>query len=150
MRIEGTIASSAAVSDQALTAESAAVSQTRDAIGHEATHQQTFTNPDATTIASEQRAVGPRLLSSAVNAIERLLGDVDNSLALRIHKVGRKLTVRVVNRESNEVVREVSSAEFLGMLDSVEGNLTSSGGEPAERLAAARRWIAGLFVNERQ
>ena len=133
MRIEGTIAVTAAVSDQLLTVDAAVSSQARDRVNQDVERQQALVSSDPVAIATEQRAVGPKLLSSAVEAIERFLEEMDDgSVALRIKLDGKRLVVRVVDRKTGKVVRELPAARFLQLV------------------AAQDRRIAGLFVDENQ
>ncbi len=133
MRIEGTIAVTAAVSDQMLTVDAAVSSQARDRINQDAERQQALASANPVAIATEQQAVGPKLLSSAVEAIERFLEEMDDgSVALRIKLDGKRLVVRVVDRKTGKVVRELPAPHFLRLL------------------AAQDQRIAGLFVDEHQ
>ncbi len=133
MRIEGTIAVTAAVSDQMLTVDAAVSSQARDRVNQDVERQQALASPNPVAIATEQRAVGPKLLSSAVEAIERFLEEMDDgSVALRIKLDGKRLVVRVVDRKTGKVVRELPASTFLQLL------------------AAQDKRIAGLFVDEHQ
>jgi len=129
MKIEGTIATAAAVSNQALAAEAPALQRDRANIA--AARAQMATSPDANTLAAGQRAVGAKLLSTAVESVERMLGEMDENLRLRIRREGRRLVVVVYNGKTGEMLREIPAERFIDMMDTFE------------------KQISGLFVDER-
>ncbi|MBM3269574.1 MAG: flagellar protein FlaG [Candidatus Sericytochromatia bacterium] len=130
MKIEGTLAVSAAVSNQALATEGQAVQRERTNV--ENARIQTASNPDANAVAGAQRAVGAKMLSTAVESVERMLGEMDENLRLRIRRDGRRLVVVVYNSKTGETMREIPADRFIDMMDTFE------------------KQISGLFVDERQ
>ncbi len=130
MKIEGTLAVSAAVSNQALAVEGQSVQRERTNV--ENARIQTATNPDANVVAGVQRAVGAKMLSTAVETVERMLGEMDENVRLRIRRDGRRLVVVVYNSKTGEMMREIPADRFIDMMDAFE------------------KQISGLFVDERQ
>ncbi|MBI6547180.1 MAG: flagellar protein FlaG [Cyanobacteria bacterium NC_groundwater_1444_Ag_S-0.65um_54_12] len=131
MKIEGTIAASAVASNQALALE-ATSGALRERSSLDTLREQALTTPDAALIASEQRVVGTKLLSSALEAVERLLGELNDQLTLQIHKDGKRLLVRILQRKTGEQLREMSAEQFLDMVESLG------------------KQVAGFFVDARQ
>jgi len=130
MKIEGTIAASAVATNQALATEGQAVQRERTNV--EQARMQSATQPDANVIGAAQRAVGSKILSVAVESVERMLNEMDQDVRLRIRRDGRRLLVVVVNSQTGEVMREIPADRFIDMMDTFE------------------KQISGLFVDEHQ
>jgi uncharacterized FlaG/YvyC family protein len=130
MKIEGAFAAAAAVSTQALASESPALQRDRAQV--ETARIQSANPGDANAVSGAQRAVGARLLSTAVESVERLLGELDDKVRIRVQADGRRLVVVVFDHESGRTLRELPAERFIDMVDAFE------------------RQLAGLFIDERQ
>lgn len=80
----------------------------------------------------EQKEVGSKLLASAVDQIDKMLAQFDDSLRISIHEETKSVLVRIVNDKTGEVIREIPSEKFLDMV------------------ASFQKQLAGLFVDERK
>lgn len=131
MKIEGAIAASAAISTNVLTTEGATGLQ-RERTNVESARQQAHDNPSGATIATAQRAVGAKLLSTAVESVEKMLNELNENLSLKIFKDGKRMVVKVIDTATGETKREIPADHFLDMMDTFE------------------KQISGLFVDEQQ
>lgn len=130
MKIEGTIAASAVATNQALATEGQAVQRERANVDQ--ARQQAAASPNANQIAAGQRAVGAKLLSTAVESVEKMLGEMDHNVQLRIRRDGRRLLVVILNKQTGETMREIPADKFIDMMNTFE------------------KQISGLFVDEHQ
>lgn len=132
MRIEGTIAQTFAVSDQMMTVDAAVSTQARERANLDVTRQQAMISPDAAVVSADERAVGPKLLSTAVGTIDQILSEMDEDVSLRLRKDAKGLVVRAIDRKTGKLMREIPESIFMEML----------------ALGGSR--VAGLLVDERQ
>ncbi len=130
MKIEGTIAASAVASNQAISIEGQAVGRERANVDQ--ARAQAASAPNANQIAAGQRAVGAKLLSTAVESVEKMLSEMDQNVSLRIKRDGRRLLVVILNKQTGEPMREIPADKFIDMMNTFE------------------KQISGLFVDEHQ
>ena len=130
MKIEGTIAASAVASNQAISIEWQAVGRERANVDQ--ARAQAASAPNANQIAAGQRAVGAKLLSTAVESVEKMLSEMDQNVSLRIKRDGRRLLVVILNKQTGEPMREIPADKFIDMMNTFE------------------KQISGLFVDEHQ
>lgn len=82
--------------------------------------------------AQDEHEVGTKMLSNAVNQIDKILSSFDDSLRISVHEGTKRVMVRIVNDNTGEVLREFPPEKFLDMV------------------ASFQKQLAGLFVDERK
>lgn len=110
MRIEGVIAS-AGMASQHVNPSDSQVQRERAqvaAVPNEAVQ--------AAKQGDDSQAVGQQMLSSAVDQIEQILNNFNESMEFKVHKDTKTTIVTLVNKQTGEVIREFPSEKFLDLV----------------------------------
>lgn len=107
--------------------DSAKAGATQTAAGN-ATTTNTITEQAVTAVNDTQKSENndPNALNSAVNKVQEFVGPVASSIEFSIDEDSGKTVVKVVDKETDEVIRQIPSEEMLELakaLDKLQGIL---------------------------
>ena len=76
--------------------------------------------PSARPIAKSQSTPDAALIIQTVDKANSMTRQSDTSLHYQVHEASNVITVKVVNNDTGQVIREVPSEKFLDMMEKLE------------------------------
>ncbi|MCM8596750.1 flagellar protein FlaG [Accumulibacter sp.] len=86
--------------------------------------EQALRSPDSPQAAAAEAAVDRRQLEVATKSVRDFVEPINSNLEFSINADTRQLVVKIIDRTTKEVIRQIPSAEMLALakaLDSIKG-----------------------------